>query len=76
MKTLTTLWQDCGRLSGHRFRFIDWNYKTRYFIAKKESEDGSHLEGELDCGTEMSFPMTSDFWDEYQEGDEHSPKAV
>lgn len=76
MKTLLELWDESKHQTGGRFRFVDWNHKTRYFVVEKASEDGTHLEGKLDCGTEMSFPMNSDFWVDYHEGDEFSPRAV
>lgn len=76
LKTLDELWNATDKKSGLKFRFVDWNHKTRYFIVAKQSPDGSHLEGELDCGTKISFPVSSDFWVDYHEGDEFSPRAV
>lgn len=76
MKTLSDLWLECDKKNGSKFRFIDWNHKTRFFTAEKESQDKTHLDGKLDCGTEISFPMNSDFWADYHDGDEFSPRAV
>lgn len=76
MKTLIELWIDSEKKKGSKFRFVDWNHKTRYFIVEEESEDGTHLEGRLDCGTQIAYPKDSDFWMGYHDGDEYSPRAV
>ena len=80
MKTLEALWnegqQNTNEKLSRRFRFVDWNHQTRFFTVKNISNDGLFFEGVLDCGTKISFPKDSDFWIEYQDGDEDSPRAV
>ena len=59
-----------------KFRYVDWNHQTKFFQVKKMSTCGKYYLGKLDCGTEAIFPVESDFWEKYFEGDEHVARAV
>ncbi len=77
VQTLETWWQlFLEKGEEIRLRYLDWDHKTRFFTPKKMNEAGTHVEGELDNGEVINFPVTSQFWQEYHEGMEDGAKAV
>lgn len=76
MSTLKELWDKCGQDPHQKFRFIDWNHKTKYFQIIKLLPDGQSCLGRLDCGENLTLSLTSDFWVEYFPGDENRARAV
>lgn len=59
-----------------KLRYLDWDHRIRFFTPKRLNKEGTHLEGELDNGELINFPVKSAFWLEYQEGMEEGAKAV
>lgn len=76
MRTLKELWQDCSENPEQKFRFIDWNHRTKFFQIIGLSEDQKNFKGTLDNGEEIMIPVSSDFWVEYFPGDENRARAV
>lgn len=79
MKTqsLETWWENF-RIKGEelKLRYQDWDHRIRFFTPKRMNKEGTHLEGELDNGEVIKFPVGSDHWQEYQDGMEEGAKAV
>ena len=76
MDTLENLWINRGKSPEAKFRYVDWNFRTKYFQIEGITKDGKYFRGKLDCGTEAIFPRNSDFWSDYLTGDEDTARAV
>jgi hypothetical protein len=76
LKTLQELWVECGEDKAQKFRFVDWNHKTKFFQIVGLDQNGLHFVGVLDNGEPLSIPLQSDFWIEYYPGDEFCARAV
>lgn len=59
-----------------KLRYVGWDHRTRFFTPKNLSQGEDHVEGVLDNGEVISFPVNSDFWVQYDEGMEEGAKAV
>lgn len=61
-----------------RLRYMDWDHKIRFFTptAIALENDGQYVEGTLDNGEVIRFPVESSFWVQYQDGMEEQAKAV
>jgi hypothetical protein len=76
MTPLHELWIACGENTEQKFRFIDWNHRTKFFQIRGITEDQLSFLGTLDNGEELLIPIASDFWAEYYPGDENRARAV
>lgn len=76
MKTLRDLWLESGHDKKQKFRFADWNHRTKFFCIEGLTEDGRAFLGRLDNGETLTIPVESDFWIEYFPGDEERARAV
>lgn len=61
-----------------RLRYMDWDHKIRFFqpTSLELERDGQYVEGTLDNGEVIRFPVESSFWVQYHEGMEEQAKAV
>lgn len=59
-----------------KLRYVGWDHKVKYFTPLKFNKADERVEGHLDCGEVISFPVESQFWVNYEEGMEDSAKAV
>lgn len=59
-----------------KLRYVGWDHRIRFFTPKSISKAQDHVEGTLDNGEVISFPVDSNFWVQYDEGMENSAKAV
>jgi hypothetical protein len=76
MTPLKVLWRNCGENPQQKFRFVDWNHRTKFFQIKGITQDQRNFHGKLDNGEELFIPIESDFWVEYYPGDENRARAV
>lgn len=76
METLGQLWKNVNYSSKTKFRFLDWNHKTKYFQISGLSHDGKSYLGILNTGEAYEIPVDSQFWAEYYPGDEDNARAV
>ncbi len=76
-QTLSQWWHSFSE-SGviHKLRYVGWDHRTRFFTPKAIDEDKAHIEGTLDSGELIRFPVDSNFWVQYDEGMEDGAKAV
>lgn len=77
VQSLETWWSNF-KVKGEelRLRYLDWDHSIRFFTPKGLDKAGTHLEGELDNGEVVKFPVKSAFWQEYHDGMEEGAKAV
>jgi hypothetical protein len=72
---LMELWMKSGQKKGLKVRWLDWNYRHRFFEIKNLDSKEQCFHGTLDCGESMTYSSESPHWCLYLEGDEDGAKA-
>ena len=76
MEKLNDVWKNNNYQKDLKVRYVDWNFKHKYFQIKDYSSCGTKIVGLLDTGEQISYPIDSEFWVLYELGHEQAAKPV
>lgn len=75
--TLRDIWESSAPLRENlRVRYQGWDHKIKFFKPTMVDRDNLIIEGELDNGEVIRFPIDSHSWSLYDDGMENGAKAV
>jgi hypothetical protein len=74
--TIEEAWLANGQKPDVKLRYEGWDYQVKYFQVEGYNEKKTLLEGSLDNGEKICYPVNSPDWCLYEEKDEDMAKAV
>ena len=73
---LKELWLSQNETKGIKVRYLDWNYKIRFFTIKSYDEKRNMFSGSLDTSEDIYISGNTGPWKLYEDEDEFTAKAI